>query len=176
MAVIIEEMKMPENCGSCDFNHGYRCTRTKTVIDRDFEYQERLSDCPLHEVKTELFCEDTISRKDALQALCKAVHKNDDTIPCPNQIVSCLWDKTRVQDYAEEILKLPSIQEQRWISVNEKLPENNDNVLAWNGRCSMVASYDTADDEWYSLDDRFVSRRPIKYWIPLPQEPKEVEK
>lgn len=51
MAVIIEEMKMPENCGSCDFNHGYRCTRTRTVIDRDSEYQERLPDCPLHEVK-----------------------------------------------------------------------------------------------------------------------------
>ena len=54
-------------------------------------------------------CEDCISREDALQALCKAVHKNDDTIPCLNQRVSCLWDKTKVQDYAEEILKLPPV-------------------------------------------------------------------
>lgn len=57
-------------------------------------------------------CDDCISREDALQALCKAVHKNDDTIPCPNQRVSCLWDKTKVQDYAEEILKLPSVTPQ----------------------------------------------------------------
>ena len=54
-------------------------------------------------------CGDAISREDALQALCKAVHKNDDTIPCLNQRVSCLWDKTKVQDYAEEILKLPPV-------------------------------------------------------------------
>ena len=56
---------------------------------------------------------DAISREDALQALCRAVHKNDDTIPCPNQRVSCLWNKTKVQDYAEEILKLPSVTPQQ---------------------------------------------------------------
>lgn len=58
-------------------------------------------------------CEDVISREDALKALCKAVHKNDDNIPCPNQRVSCLWNKTKVQDYAEEILKLPSATPQQ---------------------------------------------------------------
>lgn len=57
-------------------------------------------------------CEDVIRREDALQALCKAVHKNDDTIPCSNQIASCLWSKTKVQDYAREIYKLPSINSQ----------------------------------------------------------------
>ena len=50
MSIIIE-MDMPKCCGSCEFNNGYRCTRTETVIDRDYEYQERLSDCPLHEGK-----------------------------------------------------------------------------------------------------------------------------
>lgn len=54
-------------------------------------------------------CEDVIRREDALQALCNAVHKNDDTIPCPNQRVSCLWSKTKVQDYAEEIYKLSPV-------------------------------------------------------------------
>lgn len=51
MSIIIEGMDMPKCCGSCEFNNGYRCTRTETVIDRDYEYQERLSDCPLHEGK-----------------------------------------------------------------------------------------------------------------------------
>jgi hypothetical protein len=54
-------------------------------------------------------CEDAIRREDALMALCRAVHKNDDTIPCPNQRVSCLWSKTKVQDYAEEIYKLSPV-------------------------------------------------------------------
>lgn len=71
-------------------------------------------------------CDDVISREDALQALCKAVHKNDDTIPCSNQRVSCLWDKTKVQDYAEEILRLPPVTPQpkmgRW---------------KWNFHCSL---------------------------------------
>ena len=65
-------------------------------------------------------CEDAIRREDALQALCKAVHKNDDTIPCSNQRESCLWSKTKVQDYAREIWKLPSVTPQpktgHWIS------------------------------------------------------------
>lgn len=53
MSIIIEGMDMPKCCGSCEFNNGYRCTRTKTVIDRDDEYQERLSDCPLREESKE---------------------------------------------------------------------------------------------------------------------------
>lgn len=47
MSIVIEGMDMPKCCGSCEFNNGYRCTRTETVIDRDYEYQERLSDCPI---------------------------------------------------------------------------------------------------------------------------------
>jgi len=53
MSIVIEEMDMPKCCSSCEFNNGYRCTRTETVIDRDYEYQERLSDCPLHEESKE---------------------------------------------------------------------------------------------------------------------------
>lgn len=71
-------------------------------------------------------CNDVISREDALQALCRAVHKNDDNIPCINQRVSCLWNKTKVQDYAEEILKLPSVTPQpkigHWVT-NSDFPD-----------------------------------------------------
>lgn len=66
----------------------------------------------LEEYLEQQTCDDAISREDALQALCRAVHKNDDNIPCINQRVSCLWNKTKVQDYAEEILKLPSVTPQ----------------------------------------------------------------
>lgn len=94
-----------------DINHAYNdCTRYDTLKRMLDELQEP--------------CTDAISREDALQALCKAVHKNDDTIPCRNQIVSCLWNKTKVQDYAKEILKLPSVtpvgqKVGHWISIGD---------------------------------------------------------
>ena len=44
-----------------------------------------------------------IKKIDAIHALCKTVHKDDDEIPCENQVISCLWNKTRVCDYAREI-------------------------------------------------------------------------
>lgn len=63
--------------------------------------------------------EDCIRREDALLALCKAVHKNDDNIPCSNQRISCLWSDTKVSDYASEIKRLPSVYPKskagRWI-------------------------------------------------------------
>ena len=53
---------------------------------------------------------DLIRRQAAIRALCKAVHKDDDTIPCDNQAVSCLLSKTRVCDFAREIYRVPSAQ------------------------------------------------------------------
>lgn len=57
--------------------------------------------------------DDLISRQAAIRALCKAVHKDDDTIPCDNQTVSCLWSKTRVCDFAREIYRVPPAQPER---------------------------------------------------------------
>ena len=47
------DMEMPKSCGSCVYNESScRCSITKSPIDRDYEYRERLSDCPLKEVPT----------------------------------------------------------------------------------------------------------------------------
>lgn len=51
---------------------------------------------------------DYISREAALQALCEAVHAEDEYIPCRNQILSCQWKGTRLQEYAEKILAIPA--------------------------------------------------------------------
>ena len=53
--------------------------------------------------------DDLISRQAAKHALCKAVHKKDELIPCENQTCSCLWTGTRVCDYARAIDDLPSV-------------------------------------------------------------------
>lgn len=106
------------------------------------------------------------------KACVNRANKND---YCNRDCYNCELVKTDTEILNALDMAIQAIEQTKWISVSEKLPENNDNVLAWNGRCSMVAWYDAADDDWYSLDDRFVSRRPIKYWVPLPQEPKESE-
>lgn len=48
MSIIIKGMDIPESCGKCDFNvSSLYCKRTRSEIDRDYEYRERLSDCPI---------------------------------------------------------------------------------------------------------------------------------
>ena len=48
MSVLIKGMDIPESCGKCDFNvSSLYCKRTRSEIDRDYEYKERLSDCPI---------------------------------------------------------------------------------------------------------------------------------
>lgn len=123
-------------------------TREEAIFElgyvKDFQTPKRIEaiDMAIEALKREP-CNDCISREDALQALCQAVHKNDNFIPCSNQRVSCHWNKTKVQDYAKEILKLPSVTPQSnieyWIPVSERLPllrgihKISDDVLITNG-------------------------------------------
>ena len=51
--------------------------------------------------------DDYIRRGDALDALCFTVHFGK-IGPCRNQIISCRWNATSVQDYADSILSIPS--------------------------------------------------------------------
>lgn len=51
MSIIVKGMEIPESCGRCDFNvSSLYCNRTGSEIDRDYEYSERLSDCPIFEL------------------------------------------------------------------------------------------------------------------------------
>ena len=116
--------------------HIYEHAKETTEDSRDeFDAMRAIANGTQQENRSEKpnTCGDVISRDEALQALCKAVHKNDDTIPCSNQRVSCLWNKTKVQDYVEEILNLPPVTPQqrkgRWIPVSERLPEERGDYL-----------------------------------------------
>lgn len=75
----------------------------------------------------------------------------------------------RIIDAADEYAE----EQTRWISCKDRLPENDDDVLVWDGLNNMVAWY--MDGEWRSLDECFKSSCPIKYWMPLPNEPKDGE-
>lgn len=48
MSILIRGMEMPKCCGICSYNKSScYCGITKSEIDRDYEYAERLADCPL---------------------------------------------------------------------------------------------------------------------------------
>lgn len=52
----------------------------------------------------------------------------------------------------------------KWISVDEKLPWDLRDVLAYDGADMFVAWYDNG---WHSNDDTFDRHYPIKAWIPI---------
>lgn len=52
--MIVIDMDMPKCCGNCKFNDSSCwCSITKSEIDRDYEYSERLDNCPLMECGAE---------------------------------------------------------------------------------------------------------------------------
>lgn len=90
---------------------------------------------------------DLISRREAIHALCKAVHKDED-VPCENQTVSCLSAKTRVCDFAREIYSLPSVKQEDaisldWISKHLEWLDNCDNDFAQLAKVSIRAMVET---------------------------------
>jgi len=48
MSILIKGMEMSKCCGICPYNKSScYCGITKSEIDRDYEYAERLANCPL---------------------------------------------------------------------------------------------------------------------------------
>ena len=52
MAIRIDGVEQPKSCGVCPYNRSSCwCSITNSEIDRDYEYRERLNDCPISEIK-----------------------------------------------------------------------------------------------------------------------------
>lgn len=63
---------------------------------------------------------------------------------------------------------------QRWISVKDKLPNDDATYIACGCDGYLLADY-AGDGEWESFDLTNVTRY-VSYWMPLPKEPEEEEK
>ncbi len=57
----------------------------------------------------------------------------------------------------------------RWISVEDRLPDDDDSYLVWNGNHIFVAIY-WGDGEW--MFDSHATHE-VAHWMPLPEPPKE---
>ena len=68
----------------------------------------------------------------------------------------------------------------RWISVEERLPEDSVKVLVYDAlNLQERVMYAYADGSWWDERDRFycnVEDGDITHWMPLPEPPKEVSK
>lgn len=61
------------------------------------------------------------------------------------------------------------VEPTRWIPVMERLPEDDDSYLVWNGNHIFVAIY-WGGGEW--MFDSYATHE-VTHWMPLPELPKE---
>lgn len=98
------------------------------------------------------------------------------------ELLECYTEKNNLGHTPYQIVSnLPSAGP-KWISVEERLPENYESVLLWfsyrswaNERridCEEAAVGWRADDLWYI--ERCSGVR-VTHWMPLPDPPKEVQ-
>lgn len=71
--------------------------------------------------------------------------------------------------FVKEIEAAPAVEaEPKWISVEERLPENFDTVIIWRNDCRNACI-------GWLIDDRWSVPKGVKvtHWMPLPEAPKE---
>ena len=81
-------------------------------------------------------------------------------------------EKMRNLEAADMLEQLEAAQP-KWISVEERLPENDDNYLVFTSdrNAAEIATY-YGDGEWLTHD--FINLTPlVTHWMPIPQMPKE---
>lgn len=61
-----------------------------------------------------------------------------------------------------------------WISVKDGLPENEQEVIGWEGDYAEILYYDAEFNEWNDANGWRVKLNKFPHWMPLPEPPKIV--
>lgn len=86
--------------------------------------------------------------------------------------IECAKEHEQLAEWLKELAERREAD--RWISVSERLPENDDYVLAYDNAVVFVAWF-SEKTGWHSTDNEFDKYTPIIAWQPLP-EPYELQK
>jgi hypothetical protein len=76
------------------------------------------------------------------------------------------------ENYEALDMAIKSLEQTKWIPVNEKLPEDYDLILFSTKTEVFEGRYfdDNTDRQWYSFrDDTFAWNNVVTAWMPLPQ-------
>ena len=88
----------------------------------------------------------------------------------------CMWNKTycNERNYAEEIYNA-GYRKQEWISVEDRLPEEDGEYLTWNGLIYYLIWFNASLGLWNVSEDGDTSTaiRGVTHWMPLPEAPKK---
>ena len=60
-----------------------------------------------------------------------------------------------------------------WISVEDRLPEDNDEVLTFSLGEVFVTRYWKLTSQWLASDARATHLAKVTHWMPLPEPPKD---
>ena len=81
----------------------------------------------------------------------------------------CTAAADRLEELETELSKLK--EQQRWIPVTERLPEDDDDVLIMSSGSISMGYYSVYNEYW--ADYINVYNSDVTHWMPLPEPPKE---
>lgn len=107
-----------------------------------------------------------------------------DDYSCTALLVCALTERVeKLGEHSARYAELLAVQQERerWISVEEKMPEPMEWVLCWCfGGLARVLRYDNVADDWdftvLNGHGYAFTRDTVTHWRPLPEGPEEVER
>ena len=79
-----------------------------------------------------------------------------------------LWDMKEAADSIADFLITNGVTAQEWISVDERLPDDNDMVIAFRPNESETSAYKYCVMWGWSVKVSLKQHRGITHWMPLP--------
>lgn len=62
-----------------------------------------------------------------------------------------------------------------WISVNDRLPDDGQEVVTYKNGIYEIQKYEKRRNGWISRSYWFWTMATVTHWMPLPEPPKEVQ-